>query len=1245
MTAIAREAHGQLQTTNLVAATRSFEAVNIEAKDVWRTMSEQSEHASEETETEAKEEPDKEKIGRSESETNQTDPPMLEDEEMPTYISVSSPSRRDDSEVNNSKRHENVPMEEDHSRSPYPSDDQGGGSVYVLSSGDESDQHAYNEEEEEEYGDSEDEEEEEEEEDDEEHPLCIRNEGDDDIDGEYDTECYERASDDFILNSSLKSYQKERSLSLQDLSMCKNNVRSPYKKKNSLNVLRDSYMNMQRNAIGYPIGHRKQSLPVRYRHVESKVKHYIKNIKEQSRRSMEKRLQNQEHAIKENHIEDKNNDNAQIRPTITTKTIKDYAEKAIKDLEINDTCTENKAMYKALCTLENGEDDKVDIKTVESRHKSVQRDIMVEEFCQSSEKNPLSSDEKIEKRNGSVDFNAQNHIQYQTAVDRNLRLGIINESCLVNGHQQAPTLLNLRTLSYEEYMRGSSPAQKNDSIKNTHAFEEESELNEDDNDTEIINVAETDNSNVTCPLKIENVKSIRMAVDELKDVTENMNFVKGNAELSRINAENQEIATLKTQISQKNAQFDTLRDAYQRALMENMKMKQELDELKKSLAKCKQENKPSEMKAASVQTESISETTSNQAQPINAKEANKISSSSVASTISSLEQWTDSTCSPAISIKPPDVTNVLNSDDSIILTNTTPRKTALPLSRAFITSSRILQTLSNITQGKTRVESPLARNPKKRSNENSTEEQSNTDCKTPLHASNSKKRKATDMLGAAAFLQPFKIPHTNVESQKNPSLDSNSGMEFKSTKDNVKFTTEQRVNPAINNVNPMASSTYVEENSEDSEEQEDNVKCFVYREDENSKDRSFLIQAEEPSKDSMANDKGRIRECGPYLLGNVEVRMSEVNGTISIWGKEVSQESTVEHEGDMEISMKTLEKICPSLSNTPQTRFNGSQIVCSTNKKTKIPPKCSAAINSQCTSSPMSKMPLSKDDIGHRRSVDSPFDLQEKSHSCCVHPAGSSEQDCNCGLNEDRQACDKSPYYSKEKLNMKDSRRSSSANMTECNKHLHNSFSNPNLDVGETMCKYHTMHRRSPHGASEMSSQHSKSCNTFRDTSCACKSSPTVSRNPENTDRRSWNRSPSRNGEEDPLLPVRGSDEASNTRQRKHSGKRVRGILLDLLRGCGDCRNTSTVGCDKTFAQNKDLSCMGNGPPQIKISPCNTPEPSCSHTVQSGDRCCHAYARRIESQLEEFRLEMERVRSRSDAILNMLNMLHSMDMN
>lgn len=76
---------------------------------------------------------------------DRTDTAMLEDEEMPTYISVSSTSRRDDSDVVNAKQKENISqentpqenmsqeMEEDRSPSPYPSDDQAG-SVCIVSS-------------------------------------------------------------------------------------------------------------------------------------------------------------------------------------------------------------------------------------------------------------------------------------------------------------------------------------------------------------------------------------------------------------------------------------------------------------------------------------------------------------------------------------------------------------------------------------------------------------------------------------------------------------------------------------------------------------------------------------------------------------------------------------------------------------------------------------------------------------------------------------------------------------------------------------------------------------------------------------------------------------------------------------------------------------------------------------------------------------------------------------------------------
>lgn len=124
---------------------------------------------------------------------------------------------------------------------------------------------------------------------------------------------------------------------------------------------------------------------------------------------------------------------------------------------------------------------------------------------------------------------------------------------------------------------------------------------------------------------------------------------------------------LKARLSQKDAQFHNLRDAYQKVLTENIKMKQELDVLKNSLAKYKNENRTCETKIASVQTETIKESVSNR-DTVNSEETNnKISRSSVASTGSSNDQWMESDYSPAISIKPPDLTPILNSDDSIVL--------------------------------------------------------------------------------------------------------------------------------------------------------------------------------------------------------------------------------------------------------------------------------------------------------------------------------------------------------------------------------------------------------------------------------------------------------------------------------------------------------------------------------------------------------------------------------------------------
>lgn len=123
-------------------------------------MSGNSEHSPDDTETETKvmeDLPNDSSKSEAKLMMNQTDAAMLEDEEMPTYISVSSTTKPDESDVVNVKQSENKSqeMEEDRSPSPYPSDDQAASSVYVLSSEEETDQHPYNDEDDEdEYGDS-----------------------------------------------------------------------------------------------------------------------------------------------------------------------------------------------------------------------------------------------------------------------------------------------------------------------------------------------------------------------------------------------------------------------------------------------------------------------------------------------------------------------------------------------------------------------------------------------------------------------------------------------------------------------------------------------------------------------------------------------------------------------------------------------------------------------------------------------------------------------------------------------------------------------------------------------------------------------------------------------------------------------------------------------------------------------------------------------------------------------------------
>lgn len=1237
---------------------------------------------------------DKNEENRSRSEdgilTTHSDTAMLEDEEMPTYISVSTSSKCEDSDVSNTKQHdEELPMKEQ-PRSPCISEQGGTSSVYLLSSGEDTDPR-YNDEDDGDYGDSDDMEDIDLES---EHDNAILDEDemeDEDNEDEYKRNCFETTSDCVSVKSKLKRSYKDKSLSLQDLSICHNKVRDQ------------------------DLGKRH-----RYKHIESKVKRYIKDIKEQNRFSMERRLKDQEsqhtteHTTERNRTDITGTDIEQMKSTKSNKLIKDYAERAIKDLEVEETYTNNKNIY-ITQIAENGEVDNKPLADCKQDMKSAEMDLKEKEF--------LNMEEKNKKRNGSVQSNALNHTYSQGTLHRNAKLVDQNEPS-VNGHQL--TLFNLRTLTYDEYLHGNINFNQDTQLhKDIHVEQHENSNIQSYSEVDVINDVEGDNSNAPCSLKIENVKSIRVISEESKDNTENIRFEKINEEINKTNFENTQIKLLKTQLDQKTIEFNTLKDTYQSTLEENLRMKQELETLKVSLAKYNKEHEGRETKVVAVQTDIVTGTLIQQDAIAGTKEIvnNTVSASSITSVSSSINQWTDSAGSSNMSMKPPNLGTILNSEDSLITTDDTSRKVNRPLSKAFITSSRILRTLSSITQGRSKSEiKSNTRNvySKKRQSEN--DESINvkendgsiiagSNAFTTKSPSNTKKRKATEMLGSSTFLQPSKIPHTAELKRKSLTIADFNG-DFKTSDNNYNGIRIDTQKNRISKLSRSPSPTNIEDKvnqTKDIECEKNNVKCFIYQEDENIDDRSILIQAEIPNNDQESSNTGCIRECGPYLLGNVEVHMSEVNGTINIWGKEVSQRSVVnddddeddedddeddddddndeddrddEDDEDVEDEEKQVEveerrrgiettarspainNKCTCFQNTPHRKFNGSKIVCSTNKKEKIPPQFSEDSNCQCLHvpdrsntkihasnllSPSISAPCGKCvSLNYRRecSIDKRHsDPNEKSHSCCAyHHTEHLEKDCKYACDcERRKNNNDSPCCTKEGYCSGTTKKFSSRNTSDFRKSLY-SIINPTVDAKEVICKHRTTCRRSSLHNTEANFQNDmKCCNTIRETSHTCKATLGSMGNRDNGVEHFYNHSPTSN-EDDLPFTERDSSETPEMRQRRSSGKKVRGILMDLLKSCGDYRNSSTSS-SKKCTSGKDASHSLNCSPQINVTSCNSSDVGCSNLQQSTGRCCHAYARRIESQLEEFRQEMARVRTRSDAILNLINMLHSFETN
>lgn len=171
---------------------------------------------------------------------------------------------------------------------------------------------------------------------------------------------------------------------------------------------------------------------------------------------------------------------------------------------------------------------------------------------------------------------------------------------------------------------------------------------------------------------------------------------------------------------------------------------------------------------------------------------------------------------------------------------------------------------------------------------------------------------------------------------------------------------------------------------------------------------------------------------------------------------QISQNSTAEFGSETEASAAAKDDKNHDLPRTPYIRFNGSNLVCSTSQKPKIPPKfelSSVASNFSCihTSSFNTKPSCSTekgntadmysscvsscedcDSSKHHRECPRYKEThQEKLHSCCIHDADTLEH--SCSLYTEKPKFQNNCDCSKEKLNSKERGFSKSV---ESNKHL-----------------------------------------------------------------------------------------------------------------------------------------------------------------------------------------------------------------
>ncbi|KAJ8668694.1 hypothetical protein QAD02_010357 [Eretmocerus hayati] len=990
----------------------------------------------------------------------------------------------------------------------------------------------------------------------------------------------DRNSDDAIVrqrNGSIRT-EKERSSSLQDLSLIEG--RSPHK----LNPFSQKSI-IERNL------HKQERRPGgKYDHVESKVKGYINALSEQSKQSNERRMKarEEERMRLEQESEPQFDGNSKIIEAC--QTMKVYAARTLEEV-----AAEDENLYAMNQSL-NGE-----ISIIRKRPNDGEQQICQEEEMDVDRRgdgmdvdpiavDPSQSIDTVNQLNGaSVNADLQGDLQGSSMHPQDRR-GIHRKDThfepIPNGEITPGLFCNQRKLTYEEYMKGSNTKDVDEEALTKEQVDKRNDL--DISNRNHLSTSELRIESVTsnfCPIEEDSSRRIedRDTPPMMKDQATDMHY-----------EQSPEVTSLLREVDRQNSQFIALREVYQKTAAENMSMKAELHNLKNLVAR-HQPQKYSE--TIGTQTEISLGCIPNIDLDEESPAHRKLVASMLSSAVSS--KWSDNTGSSAFTVEPPpDVTTALDSE-SASQQSKMSMKHKSAFSRAFVTSSKILQTLSSITYGRPKF-SKSSKYPKSIATECASESSS-----VPLsqgnqtdELSNSRKRKAADTDEMSNSTQPCNKAMRTSKS------------DFSKSK--------RSTDPVDPDAEISLSHEGEEEEVAETAQTDEDVKVFVYPEDEAGKESSFLIQAKEVSD----NSKGGVRECGPYLLGNVEVYMTEMDGTINIWGKELSQASTSQTVDDLESSVRSKD-MRPSGIRWQSTPRIDDPTSSSSGKKSRVLPRFTHQQKQRARE-------IAQSQYGNYYDYRPPWSPHD------YHPAYNPMMHPNdYGYRERRNyppQCKPYLFYDERRHSFPDVFNQDQGYApyapSRCRSTFEQGVYRPEPSVRRHSFVPTDDEEADSDGEAQQKTPRNKSPND------SSKHSHSKLVPPPSVDKNSPIDSDDSSNQTDVNLlghKKRSSDEPTSRNQRLSGGK-VRGLLMDLLKGCGDCRNpdiNKTLGEPSTSAY-----------PENAYPPTNQP---LSNRKSKTPRTKDDKATEIEAQLENFRLEMDKLRSRSDTLRDLLDELRNDD--